>query len=80
MEGCKNQPSKTDDIPKIADLVEQLDWKKTIILDLHKQTSAGIGDDNLEAEILESEEIQSDSSNAIRFFLCIVTLTSVTNR
>ena len=71
MEGCKNQSSKTDDVLKIVDLVEQLDWKKTVLLDLHKHISAGIGDDDLEAEILE---------NAIRFFLCIVTLTSVTNQ
>ena len=65
VERCKNQPSETDDIPKIADLIEQLDRKKTIFLDLDKQISAGISDDDLEAEILESEEIQSDISSTI---------------
>ena len=48
---------------RIINLIEQLDWKRTILLDLDKQISAGIGDDDLEAEILESEEIQSDISS-----------------
>lgn len=65
LERCKNQSSETDDIPKIADLIEQLGRKKTILLDLDKQISTGIGDDDLEAEILESEEIQSDISSTI---------------
>lgn len=65
MKRWKNQSSKTDDILKIADFIEQLGWKKIIILDLDKQISAGIGDDDLEAEILESEEIQSNISSTI---------------
>ena len=87
MERCK----KTDDMPKIANLIEQLGWKKTILLDLDKQISTGIGADDIEAEILESDEIQYDTfstitllyggtSSAIPFFLWIVILTSVTSR
>ena len=45
-----------DDATSLKDLIEQLERKKTILMDLDKQISAGISDDDFEAERLESEE------------------------
>ena len=49
----------------LADLIEQLERKRSILVELDKQISAGIGDDDLESEILESEEIQAEFSSTM---------------
>ena len=54
-----------DDTTSLADLIEQLERKRTILVDLDKQISAGISDDDLEAEVIELEEIQSELSSTI---------------
>ena len=54
-----------DDVTSLADLIEQLERKRTILVDLDRQISAGVSDDDLEAEILESEEIQSELSSTM---------------
>ena len=65
IERCSNNTSEMDDATSLADLIEQLERKRTILVDLDKQISAGISDDDLEAEVLESEEIQSELSSTI---------------
>ena len=54
-----------DDVTSLADLIEQLERKRTILVDLDRQISTGVSDDDLEAEILESEEIQSELSSTM---------------
>ena len=65
MERCSNGTSEMDDTTCLTDLIEQLKQKRTILVDLDRQISAGVSDDNLEAEILESEEIQSHLSSTM---------------
>ena len=65
IERCSNNTSGMDDTTSLADLIEQLERKRTILVDLDKQISAGISDDDLEAEVIESEEIQSELSSTI---------------
>jgi len=60
-----NDKSEADAMTKLTDLIEQLDRKRNILVDLDKQIAAGISDDDLEAEILESEEIQSEISATV---------------
>ena len=57
MERYSNSTSEMDDVTSLADLIEQLERKRTILVNLDRQISAGVSDDDLEAEILESEEI-----------------------
>jgi len=52
-----DESSEMDTTTKLVDLIEQLDRKRNILEVLDKQITAGISDDNLEAEILGSEEI-----------------------
>ena len=52
IERCSNNTSEMDDATSFKDLMEQLERKRTILVDLDKQISAGISDDNFEAEIL----------------------------
>ena len=54
-----------DDTTTFADLIKQLERKRNILVDLDKQIFTGVSDDDLEAEILESEEIQSEISSTI---------------
>ena len=65
MEQCSNNTSEMDDATSLTDLIEQLEQIRTILVDLDRQISAGASDDNLEAEILESEEIQSQLSSTM---------------
>ena len=65
MERYSNSTSEMDDVTSLADLIEQLERKRTILVDLDRQISAGVSDDDLEAEILESEEIQSELSSTM---------------
>jgi len=60
-----NDKSEVDSITKLTDLIEQFDRKRNILVDLDKQIAAGISDDDLEAELLESEEIQSKISATV---------------
>ena len=50
---------------KLAELSEQLERKKTILIDLDRQISVKVSDDDLEAEILESEDLQFQISSTI---------------
>ena len=72
IERCSNNTSKMDDATSLADLIEQLERKRTILVDLDKQISAGISDDDLETEVLESEEIQSELSSTIARVKCLM--------
>ena len=65
MKRYSNSTSEMDDVTSLADLIELLERKRTILVDLDRQISAGISDDDLEAEILESEEIQSELSSTM---------------
>ena len=56
MEHRSNKTFEMDDTTSLINFIEKLEWEKTILMDLDKQTSAGISDDDLEAKILESEE------------------------
>ena len=71
MEWCSNDPYEMDDTTSFANLIDQLEPKKTILIDLDKQISAGISDDDLEAEILESEEIQFEFSSTMTWVKCL---------
>ena len=62
MERCSNDSSEErDDTTTLADLIEQLERKRNILVDLDKQIFTGVSDDDLEAE----EEIQSEISSTI---------------
>ena len=65
MEQCSNNTFEMDDTTSLTNFIEKLEWEKTILMDLDKQISAGISDDDLEAEILESEEMQSELSSTM---------------
>ena len=67
IERYSNSTSEIDDVNSLAYLIEQLqlERKRTILVDLDRQVSAGVSDDDLEAEILESEEIQSELSSTM---------------
>ena len=74
MEWCSNDTYKMDDTTSFANLIDQLERKKTILMDLDKQISAGISDDDLEAEILESEETQSEFSSTMTWVKCLCSI------
>ena len=71
MEWCSNDTYEMDDTTLLANLIEQLEWKKTIFMGLDKQIFAGISSDDLEAEILESEEMQSEFSSTMAWVKCL---------
>ena len=52
MEWCSSNTSEMDDATLLANLIEWLEWKRTFLVDLDKQISDSISDDDLEAEIL----------------------------
>ena len=92
MEWCSNSTSEMDDATLLADLIKQLEHKRTILVDLGRQISASISDNDLEAEILKTEKIQSELSSTMAWvkhlmqqFQChplsslIITLTSFTH-
>ena len=65
IERCDNDSPETEDSAKLAKLIEQLERKKTILIDLDRQISVKVSDDDLEAEILESEDLQFQISSTI---------------
>ena len=52
MEWCSNNTSEMDDTTLLTDLIEQLEWKRTFLVDFDKHISDSICDDDLEAEML----------------------------
>ena len=60
IEWCSNNTSEMDNVTLFANLIEQLEQKDNSGRFRQANLCCGVSDDNLEAEILESEEIQSE--------------------
>ena len=58
IERCDNDSPDTEDSARLAELIEQLERKRTILTDLDRQISVKVSDDDLEDEILETENLQ----------------------
>ena len=65
IERCDNDSPETEDSARLAELIEQLERKRTILTDLDRQISVKVSDDDLEDEILETENLQFQVSSTI---------------
>ena len=54
-----------DDPDALVELISQLERKKGFLADFDKQVSAKIDEEDLEVEVLEAEELQSEISKSI---------------
>ena len=65
LERCNTTTPDKEDPDTLTELISQLDRKKSILADLDKEIAARINEEELEAEVLESEELQSEISRVI---------------
>ena len=65
LERCNSSTPNEDDLDTLVELISQLERKKGILADLDKQISAAIDEEELEAEVLEAEELHSQISKSI---------------
>ena len=72
IERCDNDSPETEDSARLAELIEQLERKRTILTDLDRQISVKVSDDDLEDEILETENLQFQVSSTIARVKCRV--------
>ena len=65
MERCNSTEPEEEDADTLSKLLVQLERKKAILTDLDTRIGAIINEDELETEVLESEDLQMDISNTI---------------
>jgi len=65
LERCNSSTPDEDDPDALAELISQLERKKTILADLDRHISAAIDEEELEGEVLEAEELQAEISKSI---------------
>ena len=65
MERCNATDPEEEDAGALTELLTQLERKKAIITDLDTWIVSTINEDKVEAEVLESEDLQLDISSTI---------------
>ena len=65
IERCNTTDPEEDDADTLAELLSQLERKKSILTDLDTRIASTINEEELETEVFEAEDLQSDISKTI---------------